>query len=134
MNLARAFVDHRTLAVPVKPPDGVFVRVAVRTVNLNGITRRTLGGDGREPFREPGLLRVTAAFVLQPARTQPQQPRRLIVRFHLRNHLLHELMLCDFHAERMAFLRVADAGIAAGAYESRRAGSYGVTSLIEREH
>jgi hypothetical protein len=39
------------------------------------------------------------AAVLQPAGAQPQQPRRLVVRLHLRDHLLHQLVLTDLDAE-----------------------------------
>src|SRR5258705_4887255 len=37
VNLTRAFVDHRTLAIAIKTADAVLVRVAIRAVNLHGI-------------------------------------------------------------------------------------------------
>ena len=68
VNLARAFVDHRALAVAVEAADRILVGIAVGAVNLHGVAGRALGRDGREPLREPGLARVAAARVLQPAR------------------------------------------------------------------
>src|SRR5215470_6210856 len=68
VNLTRAFVDHRTLAVAIKTPDGVLVRIAIRTVNLHRIRRGALRRHGREPFREPRFFRVAATGVLQPSR------------------------------------------------------------------
>src|SRR5215470_17609001 len=43
-------------------------------------------------------------------------------------------MLRDFDAERMTFLRVADAGVTACANEPGCAGGHRVASLVEREH
>src|SRR5262245_22564067 len=92
VNLARPLVDDRALAVPIEAAHRVLVRVAVGAVNLHGVARRALGGDRREPFGQSGLARIAPAMVLQPPRSQPQQPRRLVVGFHLRNQLLHQLM------------------------------------------
>ena len=68
VNLARAFVDDRALAVAEEAPDRILVRVAVRAVNLHGVAGGLLGRDGGEPFREPGLARVARPVVLHPAR------------------------------------------------------------------
>src|SRR5262245_46191717 len=92
VNLTRAFVDHRTLAVAIKAADGVLVRVAIRAVNLHGIRRCALRSDGGEPFRQSRLFCVASAVVLQPSRAHPEQARRLIVGFHLREHFFHELV------------------------------------------
>src|SRR4029453_13022899 len=75
-----------------------------------------------------------ASEVLEVPRAQPEQPGRLIVRLHLRNHFLYELMLADGDAERLALLRVAHAGVPARANQPRRAGGHGVAPLVEREH
>src|SRR5262249_7266178 len=109
VNLARAFVDDRALAVAEEAPDRILVGIAVRAVNLDGVASRTLGRDGREPLRQPGLAGVAQTLVLEPARSDPEQPRGLIVGFHLRDHLLHELVLPDLDAEGLALLRVLDA-------------------------
>ena len=57
--------------------------------------------------------------VARPGRRGPadpvQQARDLIVGLHVRDHLLHELVLPDFHAERVALLRVFHACVPAGA-------------------
>src|SRR4029453_6299940 len=58
VNLTRAFVDHRPLAVAIKTPHGVLVRVAIRAVNLHGIRRCALRRNSREPFREARFLRI----------------------------------------------------------------------------
>ena len=134
MDLARAFVDHRALAVAVEAADRILVGVAVGAVDLHGVAGGALRRDGREPLRQPGLARVAPSLVLQPARAQPQQARRLIVRLHLRDHFLHELVLADLDAERLALLRVPDARVAAGADQPGRAGGHGVAPLVEREH
>src|SRR6266550_5397736 len=73
------FVNHRTLAVAIEPPDGILVGVAVGTMDLHRIAGRALGGHGREPLRQPRFARVAAPDVLQPAGAHPQQARRLIV-------------------------------------------------------
>src|SRR4051812_15273458 len=49
VNLAGPFVDHRGLAVAEEPSDRVLVGVAVGAVDLDGVARRLLGGDGGEP-------------------------------------------------------------------------------------
>src|SRR5262245_1354499 len=134
VNLTRAFVDHRTLAVAIKTPHRVLVRVSVRAVNLHGIGGRALGGDSREPFRESRFPGVAPAGVLQPSRTHPEQPRRLIVGFHLREHFFHELVGADFGAKGFPLLRVAHARVAACADEARCASRNGIPSLIQREH
>src|SRR6267143_945792 len=134
VNLARAFVDDRAFAIPVETPDRILVGVAVRAVDLDGVTRHALRRHGREPLREPGLARVALAGVLQPARSQPEQARRVIVGLHLRDHFLHELVLADLHAERLPLLRVLDARVTARAYQPGRTGRHGVAPLIEREH
>src|SRR5947199_8033210 len=75
VNLARAFVNDRALAVPEETADRVLVRIAVRAVNLHRVSRGALGRDGREPFREAGLARVALAVVLHPPRSQPEEAR-----------------------------------------------------------
>src|SRR6185436_14355921 len=81
-----------------------------------------------------GLPGVAAALVLEPARSEPEQPRRLVVRFHVRDHLLHELVLRDLDAERLALLGVAHARVAARPNQARGACRHRVATLIEREH
>ena len=134
MDLARAFVDDRAFGVSIVAPDGIFIRVSVGAVYLHGIRRRALGRDRRKPFRQAGLSRIALPCVLQPRRSQPQQPRRLIVGFHLRDHFLDELVLADLDAERLSLARVFRAGIAARADEAGRAGRDRQPSLIERKH
>src|SRR5262245_16048713 len=92
VNLTRTFVDHRTLAVAIKTTDGVLVRIAICAMNLHGIRRGALRGHSREPFRQPRFPGVAPAHVLQRSRAHPEQPRRLIVGFHLGEHFLHELV------------------------------------------
>ena len=60
VNLARAFVDHRALAIAIEPPDRIFVRIAVGAVNLHRVAGRALRRDGREPLRQPGLAACCA--------------------------------------------------------------------------
>src|SRR5688572_29169440 len=43
-------------------------------------------------------------------------------------------MPADLDAERLALPGVADAGVAAGAYEAGGAGGHGEPALVEREH
>src|SRR5581483_2433152 len=117
-------VDDRALAVAVEASGRVLVGVAVGAVDLHAVAGRALRRDRREPLGETGLARVALAAVLQPARSQPEQPRRLIVRLHLRDHFLHQLVLADLDAERLALERVPDARVAAGADEPRRAGRH----------
>src|SRR5258705_2108172 len=92
VNFTRAFVNHRALAVAIDPPDRILVRIAVGAMNLHRVRCRPLGRDGREPLGETGLAGVAAAEVLEPARAHPQEARRLVVGFHLRDHFLDELM------------------------------------------
>ena len=40
VNLARALIDDRALAVPVEAADGILVRVAVGAVHLYGVAGR----------------------------------------------------------------------------------------------
>src|SRR5262249_10711171 len=122
VDLARALVDDRALAVAVEAACRVLVGVAVRAMDLHAVAGRALRRDGGKPFREAGLARVPPAGVLQPAGAQPQEPRRLIVRLHLRDHLLDELMLRDLDAERLPLLRVRGARVAARANQPGRAG------------
>src|ERR1041384_3425869 len=126
MDFPRAFVDYRALAVAIEAADRILVGVAVGPVNLYGVRGGALRGDRREPLRQPGLFRVPPSFVLHPARSQPQEPRRLIIRFHLRTHLLHELMLRNLDAERLALLRVPHARVTAGPNEPGRTGGHGI--------
>src|SRR5688572_16910895 len=42
VDLARAFVDHGRLAVPVEAADGIFVGVAVAAVDLDRVAGRAL--------------------------------------------------------------------------------------------
>src|SRR3954464_5341062 len=109
VNFARALVDHRALAVAEESAHRVLVRISVRAVYLHRVAGGAFGRDGREPLREAGLARVAQALILHPAGTQPQQTRRLIVGFHLRDHLLDELVLPDFDTEGLALLRVLHA-------------------------
>src|SRR3977135_15207 len=88
VDFAGALVDDRALAVPVEAPHRIFIRIAVRTVNLDGIAGRALRRHGGEPFGQPRFTRIALALVLQPAGPQPEEPRRLIIRFHLRDHFL----------------------------------------------
>ena len=78
------------------------------------------------------VLRRPSFF--RKARAQPEQPRRLVVGLHLRDHLLHQLVLADLDAEGLALLRVLRAGVAAGADQAGGAGGHRVAPLIEREH
>src|SRR5689334_18863251 len=64
VNLARALVDHRALAVAIETADRILVRVAVRAMHLHRVTGGAFRGDGREPLGETSLARVAAAFVL----------------------------------------------------------------------
>src|SRR5262249_44101028 len=83
VDLARALVDDRALAVAVEAARGVFVGIAVRAVDLHAVAGGALGRDRREPLREPRLARVAAPLVLQEPRAHPQEPRRLVVALHL---------------------------------------------------
>src|SRR5262245_30106249 len=134
VDLAGAFVDDRALAVPEESADRVLVGVAVRAVDLHRITGGALRRHGGEPLGETGLARIALSLVLQPARSQPQQTRRLIVRLHLRDHFLHQLVLADLDAERLPLLRVLHARIAARANETGGARGHREAALIEREH
>src|SRR3954469_9367637 len=134
VDLARAFVNDGAFAVAEEPAHWIFVRVAVRAVNLDRVARGALGGDRGEPLGEPGLARVALPLVLEPAGSHPQQPRRLVVRFHLRDHFLHQLVLADLDAERLPLLRVLHAGIAAGADQAGGARGHRIAALVEREH
>src|SRR5262245_21255174 len=104
VDLAGAFVDERALAVPEISSDRVLVGVAVRAVNLHRVARGALRRHAREPFGETGLARIALSLVLQPTRSQPQQTGGVIVRLHLRDHFLHQLMLADLDAERLPLL------------------------------
>ncbi len=134
VNLASALVDHRALAIAIEAAHRVLVRIAVRAVNLHGVTGGALGRHRREPFRQAGFAGVAAAFVLEPSGASPQQPRRLVVRLHLRNQLLDELMRADLDAERLALFRVLHARVAARANEAGGASRDGVAALVERKH
>src|SRR5262249_8087840 len=134
VDLAGPFIDHRALAVAIEAAGRILVGVAVRAMHLDAVARRALRRDGRKPFRQPRFARVPPSLVLEEAGTQPQQTRRLVVAFHLRDHFLHELVLRDLHAERLPLLRVLAAGVPARANETRRAGRDGEAALIEREH
>jgi hypothetical protein len=134
VDLAGALVDDRALRVAPEPADGIFVGVAVRAVDLNRITRRALGRHRRKPLREPRFARVALALVLEPARSQPQQARRLVVRLHLRDHFLDQLMLADLDAERLALLGVFHARVAARTNQTRGARGDGKAPLVQREH
>src|SRR5688500_5445953 len=134
VNLASPLVDHRALAIAIEAAHRVLVRISVRTVNLHGVTGGALGRHRREPFRQTGFAGVAAAFVLEPSRTSPQQPRRLVVRLHLRNQLLDELMRTNLDPERLALFRVLHARVAARANEARRSGRDGVAALVEGKH
>src|SRR5213592_4598940 len=134
VDFARAFVDDCAFAVPVEPSHGVLVRIAIGAVDLDGIACGPFGGDGGKPFGEAGLAGVAAAVVLQPARAEPQQPRRLVVGFHLGDHFLHQLVLSDLDTEGLPLERVLHAGVAARANQAGRARSHREPPLIEREH
>src|SRR5215831_1904488 len=134
MDFPGALVDDRALAVAEETPHWILVRVAVGAMDLNGVAGRTLRRDSREPLRQTRFTRVAASLVLQPARSQPEQARRLIVGLHLRDHLLDELMLADLYAKRLPILRVLHARIAARTHQAGRAGRDGESSLIEGEH
>src|SRR5215213_2253890 len=54
VNFARALVDHRAFAISIETPDRVFVGIAIRAVDLDGVPGRTLGRDRREPLRQAG--------------------------------------------------------------------------------
>ena len=70
VDLARALVDHRALAVAIEAADRVLVGVAVGAVHLHGVAGGALRGDGREPLRQAGLARVApAVFFRNPARS-----------------------------------------------------------------
>src|SRR5215208_6774088 len=134
VNLACAFVDNRALAITIEAAHRVLVRVAVRTVNLHGVTGGALRRHRREPFRQAGFSRVPAAFVFQPSCPGPQQPRRLVVRFHLRNQLFDELMRANLDAERLSLFRVLHARVATRPNEAGGAGRYGIAALVEGKH
>src|SRR5262249_19179191 len=134
MNLTRAFVDDRALAVPEESAHGVLIGIPIGAMDLYRIACRTLRGDRGEPLCQPCLSRVPLPVVLQPAGAQPQQAGSLIVRLHLRDHFLHELVLADFDAEGLAIFRVADARIAARSNEAGGTGRDCEAALVEREH
>src|SRR5665213_1182313 len=74
VNLARAFVDDRALAIAEEAAGRIFVGVAVRAVNLDAVGRGALGRDGGKPLRQTGFARVARAVVLHPAGAPPEQP------------------------------------------------------------
>src|SRR4026208_197190 len=82
VNLTRAFVNHGTLAIAIETSHGVLVGIAIGAVNLHGVRRGPLRGDGREPLSQTSFLGVAPANILQPSRAHPEQPRRLIVGLH----------------------------------------------------
>src|SRR5687768_11152443 len=102
VNFARALVDDGAFRVSIKASDGVLIGVSVGAVYLHRIRCGTFGCDGRKPFRQAGLTRIALADILEPCRAEPQQSRRLIIRLHLRDHFLHELMLPDLDAEGLS--------------------------------
>ena len=73
-------------------------------------------------------------FFSQPG-AQPEQPRRLIVRLHLRDHFLDELVLRRSRRRTSSrSFAYFDARVAAGADQAGRAGRHRVAALVEREH
>src|SRR5262245_55001267 len=134
VNLAGAFVDHRTLAVAIEPSDWILVRIAIGAVHLNCVAGRALGRDRGKPFGQTRFARVALPGVLQPAAAQPQQPRHLVVGLHARDHFLDELVLRDCLSEGLALHRIDGARIAARPNQSGGAGGHGKPPLIEGEH
>src|SRR5256885_14796962 len=57
VNLARAFVDDRALAIAVEASGRVLVRVPIGAVDLHAVGGGALRRDRREPLRQAGLPR-----------------------------------------------------------------------------
>src|SRR5262245_29381430 len=134
VDLAGALVDHRRLGVAVEAAGGVLVGEAVASVDLDAVGGRALALHGGEPLGERGLPRVALPLVLEPARAQPEEPRRVVVGDHLRDHLLHELVLPDGHPERLPALGVGDGGVQAGPDEAGGPRRHRVAAVLEGEH
>ena len=118
VELARALVDHRGLGVAQVALDRELVRVAVRAVDLDRVERAGDRVVGRVPLRERRLARVPDAVVLQEAGAPDEEPAGLDPGEHLREHLLHELVLADLVAERLALVGVLERGVEAGLREA----------------
>ena len=130
MNVAGAFIDNRRLAVAQVALNRIVVRITVGAVDFDGHRRGLFAAHGCLPFRQAGRAAAGLAFVLQPARAQPKQPRHLIVGLHLGNLLFDELMIRDLGTEGFALVGVGHGRISRRANNSRGAGGDGESSLL----
>src|SRR5436190_14870530 len=134
VDLAGSFVDHRGLGVAEEAAGRILVGESVASVDLHAVGGGPLALHGGEPLGEGGLAGVAPPLVLQPARPKPEQARGVVVRHHLRDHLLHELVLADRNPERLALPGVLDGGVQAGPDEPRGPRGHRVAAVLEGEH
>src|SRR3954464_14033961 len=92
---------------------------------------RRLGGM---PLRQRRLTRRPPTLVLHPRRLHHEQLRRLVAEHHLRDHVLHELVLPDLLAERLALAGVLDGTLETRADDAASSRRDREAPLVEAVH
>src|SRR5262249_44119590 len=98
--------DLQDLLVAVQARDGVLVHETVAAVDLEAPVRRAVRELAGEELRHRGGAAEVAALVLLPRGLVDEPARRLDLRRHVDELLLHRLELRDRLAELLALLRV----------------------------
>src|SRR5438445_115104 len=102
LDLTGAFADQQKRRVPVQALDGELGRVAVPTMNPQGVRHDLVAGLRAEILRHPRLEVAAHAGGLRAGCLHEHQPGRLQLRAHVGDLLLDHLVLGDRLTERRA--------------------------------
>src|SRR5882672_8104817 len=95
VDLAGSLVNDRRPRVTQKTLGGIFGRVPVRAMHLDGVVRRVECGIRGVLLRDRDVARVPDSCVLHPSDLEVQEPADLVVARHARDHLLDQLVATD---------------------------------------
>src|SRR6266850_6957262 len=104
LDFAGAFVDFGDAGIAVVALDGILAAVAVAAVNLNGLVRDARRHFARKQFCDCRVHAEAGSRVILPRGFADQQPRRMDLGGHIRQHELYGLKLRNRMAEGHALL------------------------------
>src|ERR671916_1824552 len=108
LDLAGSLTDEQERRLAHQPLDLELLRVAVPSVDAEGVLRDLLAVLAGQQLRHPGLNIVARAGVLEPGGVDHHQVRGLDLGGHLGELERDRLVLCDRFAEGSPLLGVAD--------------------------
>src|SRR5207249_2735309 len=134
LDLGRPFPYLKDLRIPHPLLHGLVLHVAGPSEDLDGVRGDFHRDVRREQFRHARLLVHREASVVHRGGAPRQEPGRIHLRLHVREHERDRLLLCDRGAEGLPFPRIVECVFVGGPRDTHRTRGHERTGRLEGFH